>query len=324
MKSIMRLSPLAAALGILMTALPALAGTQGRVTGKVTDTAGNPVEGVVVTVTTPSIKNFKLSTKTTKDGRYGSIVNDATLVYHLRFEKEGYVPAELEKKFSTVEITTVDQKIFKQGEAGAAPAGGKPAAAAAPAGPSSNEQAAVAYNSAVDLMNAGDKAGAEAKFREAVTKNPDLPQGWQALATLAYDKKDWAKVLEYGQKATDLDPTLTSLNGMMSDAAAKSGDKAKAAEFRKRYEEANPDSPEILYNKGIDAYNKRNSKQAEEFLEKAVAAKPDFALAHYYLGLSAMNNKKNAVAKEHLQKYLELEPNGSEAATAKELLPLVK
>ena len=55
-------------------------------------------------------------------------------------------------------------------------------------------------------MNKGDKATAEAKFQEAVQKNPDLPAGWNALAILAYEKKDWAKTLEYGEKALDLDP----------------------------------------------------------------------------------------------------------------------
>lgn len=316
MKTLLRLS---AALAILMTALPAQAGTQGRVTGKVTDSAGNPVEGVTVTVTTPAIKNFKLSAKTSSDGRYGMIVNDATIIYRLRFEKEGYVPAESEKKLSTVEIKTVDQTLLKTSEAPA-----RKGASAAAAAPSGNEQAALAYNAAVDLLNSGDKTGAEAKFREAVGKNADLPQGWQALTVLAYEKKDWAHVLEYGQKATDLDPTMTSLYGMMADAASKSGDKKAAADFRKKFEDANPDTPEMLYNKGIDAYNKKKSKDAEDFLAKAVEAKPDFALAHYYLALSAMNNKHNSVAREHFQKYLELDPNGSEAGTAKELLPLVK
>jgi tetratricopeptide (TPR) repeat protein len=319
MKTIPRLL---AALALTAAAWPALAGTQGRVTGTVTDSAGNPVEGVVITITTANIKNFKLTTKTGKDGHYGSIVNDATMMYHVRFEKDGYVPAELDKKFSLSDITTLDQKLYKQGEAGAPGKAG--AAPAAPVAPSSNDQAAMAYNAAVDLLNAGDKAGAETKLHEAASKNPDLPQVWSALATIAYDKKDWAKTVEYGEKATDLDPTNTSMLGMMADAAAKSGDKAKAADLRKRFEEANPDTPEVLYNKGIDAYNKRNSKGAEEYLTKAVAAKPDFALAHYYLALAAMNNKKNAVAKEHFEKYLQLEPNGSEAGTAKELLPLVK
>ena len=46
-----------------------------------------------------------------------------------------------------------------------------------------------------------------------MTKNPDLPQGWQALTIIAYQNKDWNKVLEAGQKATDLDPSLTRSTG---------------------------------------------------------------------------------------------------------------
>ncbi len=315
------LSRFSAALALILAAAAAQAGTQGRVSGRVTDSAGNPVEGVTITITTPAIKNFKMTAKTSSDGRYGSIVNDATMMYHVRFEKEGFVPADTDKKFSTVDITTLDQKLLKTSEA---PAGKAGAAAPAAQAPSSNDQATLSYNAAVDLLNSGDKAGAEAKFRDAVAKNADLPQGWQALTTIAYEKKDWAHVIEYGQKATDLDPTMTSLYGLMADAANKSGDKKTAADMRKRFEDANPDTPEMLYNKGIDAYNKKKSREAEELLAKAVEAKPDFALAHYYLALSAMNNKHNPVAREHFQKYLELEPNGAEAGTAKELLPLVK
>jgi Tfp pilus assembly protein PilF len=55
-----------------------------------------------------------------------------------------------------------------------------------------------------------------------------------------------------------------------------------------------------------------------------VEAKPDFAIAHFWLGMASFNLNKKAAAKEHLEKYLELDPNGAEAATAKEILPLVK
>jgi Tfp pilus assembly protein PilF len=65
-------------------------------------------------------------------------------------------------------------------------------------------------------------------------------------------------------------------------------------------------------------------KDAEANLMKAVEAKPDFALAHFWLGMVSFNQNKKAMAKEHLQKYLELDPSGSEAATAKEILPLLK
>src|SRR5450830_596133 len=178
-----------AALVILLLAIPALAGTQGRVTGKVLDSAGNPVEGVIITVTTPSIRSFKISVTTRKDGSYGFIVNDATMFYDLKFEKEGFVGIALSKqKFSTVDVTNIpNQLMLKPSEAPARRPGAGPAA---PAAPSSSEQAAVAYNSAVDLLNAGDKPGAEAKLLEAVGKNPDLPQACHALEIIAHDKQD--------------------------------------------------------------------------------------------------------------------------------------
>lgn len=309
-------------MAILALALPALAGTQGRATGKVLDSAGNPVEGVTVTVTTQSIRNFKLSVTTKKDGSYGFIVNDATLLYDVKYEKEGYRGVALSKqKFSTVDVTNIPNQTLLTGSEAPVARGGAPAAAAAP---SSTEQATLAYNAAVDALNAGDKAGAETKLKEAVAKNPDLPQAWNALATVAYENKDWAKTLDYGQKALDLDPSLTGLYGMMTDAAEKSGDKKAAADWRKKYEEANADSPEVLYNKGVEAYNKGKMKDAEAALSKAVEAKPDLAMGHFLLGMVSFNLNKKAAAREHLQKYLDLDPNGKESATAKELLPLVK
>ena len=309
-----------AALAALALAASLQAGTQGRVTGKVTDSSGVGVEGVTITVTTSALKTFKVAIKTDKNGQYGLIVNDATLKYHMRFEKEGFNPTDRDEKFSIGDVKVIDERLLKPSEA--APRGAAPVAAAA--APSATNLATKAYNDGVDLLNGGDKAGAAKKFEEAVGKNPDLPQGWQALASLAYDRKDWAKTLEYGLKATDLDPSMTNLYLMMSEAAAKSGDKKAAADWQKKYAEGNPDTPEVLYNKGIDAYNKKDLKEAELNLTKATEAKPEFALAHFWLGMTEFGLNKKAAAREHFEKYLQLDPNGSEASTAKELLPLVK
>ena len=318
------LTRILAPLAMLLAALPAFAGTQGRGTGKIVDSAGAPVEGATVTITTPSIRNLKLTVTTKKDGSYGFIVNDATILYDVKYEKEGYVAVTLSKqKFSTVDITTIpNQTLLKTSEAPVAAKGaGQPAVAAAP---SSSEQATVAYNEAVDALNAGNKAAGEAKLKEAVAKNPDLPQAWNALAVVAYENKDWKNTLEYGQKAIDLDPSMTQLYGMMTDAAEKAGDKKAAAEWRAKYEEVNADSPDILYNKGVDAYNKGKMKDAEAALSKALESKPDLAMGHYLLGMVYFNQNKKAPAKEHFEKYLQLDPNGKEAGTVKELLPLLK
>jgi tetratricopeptide (TPR) repeat protein len=317
MKTLWRILAVSAA---LLLASRAEASTQGRVTGKVTDSAGQPIPDVTVTVTTPSIKIFKLTVKTDKKGAYGLIVNDATLRYHMRFEREGYNPVERDEKFSTGDITVVDEKLVKPSEApaarGAAPVSAPP--------PSKSDTAVKAFNEGVELWNAGDKDGAEKKFQDAVSKNPELPQAWQLLARAAYDKKDWAKAQEYGQKALDLDPSATDLYSLMSSAALNAGDKKSSEEWRKKYEEANPDTPVALYNKGVEALNKKKIKEAEAYFEKAVAAKPDFAIAHYQLGLVSFNQNKKTAAREHLQKYLELDPKGGEAGTAKELLEALK
>ena len=293
-----------------------LASAQARLTAKVTDSAGNPLEGVTVTVTTKNLGTFKLVLKTDKRGVYATIVNDATMTYHLKFEKEGYVPFEGDKKVAINDTGGLDARLQKVSEAQAV------AAAAAP--PSANELAIEKYNEGVDLMNAGNRAGAEAKFLQAAQKSPDLPSVWRALTVIAFDKKDWAKTIEYGQKATDLDPNVANLYSMMSEAAKQLGDKKAAADYLARYAEANPDTPEMLYNKGVEAYNRNKMKDAEESLGKAIAAKPDYGLAHFWLGMASINLKKNAAAKEHFQKYLELEPKGEEADTAREMLSVLK
>jgi tetratricopeptide (TPR) repeat protein len=299
------------------------AGAQCRLLGTVTDSSGAPVDGALVTITTPSLTTLKLTQKTDAKGKYSLVLQDCTMTYHVAFSKDGFAPAGEDKKIPINDQGTLDMKLLKTSEAKPAGGGAPGAPKAAPA-PSSGDQAVAAFNAGVDAMNAGDKATAETKFQEAVGKNPDLPAGWQALASLAYQKKDYAKALEYGQKALDLDPTLTDLYPMLADSAKATGDKKAAAEWSARYAEANPDSPEILYNKGIDAYNKGKMKDAEAMLSKAVEAKPDFANAQFYLGMASFNLNHKAAAKEHLQKYLDLDPNGKEAGTAKEILPLLK
>jgi tetratricopeptide (TPR) repeat protein len=302
----------AALLGLTLAAVIE-AGAPARLTARVTDSAGTALEGVTVTVTTKYLSSFKMVLKTDKHGVYGMILNDATIPYHLRFEKEGYVPFEGDKKVAVGETGGLDARLLKV-----------QAAPAAVAPPSANELAVANYNEGVDLLKAGDRAAAEAKFLQAVQKSPDLPAAWKALTLIAFEKQDWARTVEYGQKATDLDPSFVNLYKTMSEAATQLGDKKGAADYLARYAEANPDTPEMLYNKGVEAYNKNRMREAEEALGKATAAKPDYALAHFWLGMASINLKKNAAAREHLQKYLELDPKGEEASTAREMLSVLK
>src|SRR5207248_1539625 len=70
--------------------------------------------------------------------------------------------------------------------------------------------------------------------------------------------------------------------------------------------------------------NASTDSEAEPLLKSSIAADDKFANAYYELGMIYVRAGKNADARTNLQKYLELDPNGKDAATAKEMLNYVK
>lgn len=302
-----------AAAAALALALPVWAGAQARITGEVTDGKGVPLEGVKVLITTPAITNFKLEFTTDKAGKWATILNDSTIKYHYRFEKQGYITVEQDKKVAIGTTEQLDIKLLNQEQA--------------------REQGLVkevvdpftnAYNTAVDKYQAGDLDGAMTAVEEAIKIGPTKANGYDLGAKIALKKKDWDKVLEYGEKAISLDEDNTAMLGILLEAARGKGDKVKTAEYDKKFSAANPDQPEIVYNKAVELYNKGDFKGAEPLLKKAVDAKPDFAAAHFLLGMCSVNLNKIPEMKKQLNEYLKLDPKGKDAGTAKEMLDAFK
>jgi tetratricopeptide (TPR) repeat protein len=302
-----------AILAFLLLPATLLAVQQGRISGKVTDGKGVILSDVKITITTKSLTNFKVELKTNKDGKYGTILNDATLTYHYRFEKEGFIPYEQDKKVPIGGSEVLDVQLLTQQQAiekGVVK--------------QVEDPFTTSYNAAVEAYQAGDFEAAFTKAQEAIKLGPDKAIAYNLGATIAAKKKDWDNTIVLGEKSLALEPDNSSLVGMLMDAYRAKGDKAKAAEYEKKYIAANPDQPEILYNQAVELYNKNNFKGAEPLLKKVVEGKPDFAKAHYLLGMSYVNLNKIPDMKKHLSEYLKLDPKGSDAGTAKEMLEAFK
>lgn len=300
------------ALSLLLT-IPLLAGAQARITGKVTDGKGTPLAGVKITVTTPRITTFKLEMETDKEGKWGTILNDSTIPYAYKFEKQGYIPFQQDKKvpigsaeqFNVSLLTkeqAIDKGVIKQVV----------------------DPYTEAYNAAVGKVEAGDVDGALAAAHKAIELGPEKSGAYTMAATIAVRKQDWDHVIEWGEKSLALEPDNPQMYGYLAAAYRGKGNAARAAEYEKKYAVANPDQPEVLYNQAVAAYNKGNAKAAVPLLEKVVAAKPDFASAQFLLGMSYLNLNSVTKMKEHLKKYLELEPKGKDAGAAKEMLDAFK
>ncbi len=281
---------------------------EARITGKVIDGATKqPIPDATINVTAISGHNFKEDFKVDKNGSYASFLVDGTLKYKFTFAATGYGSYVEDMKLKLGEPNTRDITLNK-------------AAAATVAVQAKADPSVAAFNDGAALANAGDDPGAIKKFQEAVAAKPDLIAGWEALAKIQLRAKDYKSAIESANKAVALAPDEIDMYGVLYEAYTATGDKAKAAEARKKM----PANAPGLFNDAAKLINAGKDAEAEPVLKQAIAADDKFAAAYYELGMVYVRLQKNADARTNLQKYLELQPNGKDAATAKEMLSYVK
>jgi Flp pilus assembly protein TadD len=303
------------ALGVLV--IMAVAGNafalgEARMQGKITDAATHkPIPNAIVIIDAVSGHKVHNEFKTDKDGVYRFLILDGTLTYKFTYKADGYAPVEYTFKPTLGEVNTKDVTMAP-GSAGGAVAGAAPVAKANPG--------VVAYNEAAALANDGKVAEAIAKLEEAVTTKPDLTAGYEALAKLYLRSKNYDKAIDRANKALEIDTDNQDMFSVLAESYTAKGDKVKAAEYRKKL----PADASAMFNEAARLINTGKDGEAEPLLKSAIVANDKFAQAYYELGMLYVRTQKNADARTNLQKYLELEPNGKDAATAKEMLNYVK
>jgi tetratricopeptide (TPR) repeat protein len=304
------------ALALMVVAGNAFALGEARVQGKITDAATKAgIPNAVITIDAISGHNVHNQFKADKDGVYRFIVLDGTLNYKVTYSAPGYAPLEIPSVKFTLggEINTRDVTMVP---AGSAAAGGKSGAPVT----SKADPAVLAYNEGAELANAGKLPEAIAKLEEAVAAKPDLTAGYEALAKLYVRTKSYDKAIDRANKVLEIDTDNQEMFTVLAESYTAKGDKTKAAEYKKKL----PADASALFNEAARLINSGKDAEAEPLLKGAIAANDKFAQAYYELGMIYVRTQKNADAKVNLQKYLELEPNGKDAATAKEMLNYVK
>ena len=298
-------------LAFLAVAGNAFAVGEGRIQGKVTDAATKaPIANVIIQVVSTGSRSFKAEYKAEKDGSYRFLILDATLPYQFTYSAPGYQPFSIPIKLSLGDATTRDITLV--------PANG--ASTPAAAAPAKADPAVVAYNEGAALANDGKNVEAIAKMEEAIAAKPDFIAGLEGVAKLYLRTKQYDKAIDRANKALAISADETDMYAVLADSYAATGDKVKSAEARKKL----PADATFLFNEAAHLINSGKDKDAETLLKQAVAANDKMAPAYYELGMIYVRTQKNADARTNLEKYLELDPNGKDAATAKEMLKYVK
>jgi tetratricopeptide (TPR) repeat protein len=300
---------------LCLSAANAFAGAEARMSGKIIDAAtGEAIPNATVTYESTEQKKVKQDVKGKGDGSYAVFVLDGTIRYKFTFAAPGYDPYEEVIKLQIG--GTTDKKVSLH-KAGTTP---KPEGSETTVTKTVVDPGAVAYNEGAELANAGKATEALAKFEEAVVGNPNLTAAWIALAKTAYKTKGYARAIEAANKALEVDDDQPDMYIVLHESYVALGDKANAAKFEAKM----PKNANGLFNEAARLINAGNDTGAEALLKQAVAADEKFSQAYYELGMIYVRGGKNPDAKAMLTKYLELDPNGKDAATAKEMLNYVK
>lgn len=307
----MRRTSFALIVVMLALAANAFAVGQARITGKVIDAVTKkPILDATIKVKSTGGKTFNESFKVSKkDGTYAIFLLDGTLRYEFTWSAPGYADFKDVMKLSlgdpnirNIELSPASTQVT------------------VPASEIKADPTVEAYNEGARLANAGQDAEALKKFEEAVAAKPDLTAGWMALAKVALRLKNYDRAIEAGTKALEVDSEDADMNAVMYEAYKAKGNKEKTDLYKAKM----PANAGVLFNDAARAINAGKDKVAEPLLKQAIQVDEKFAQAYYELGMLYVRSGKNADARAALQKYLELDPNGKDAATAKEMLNYIK
>ena len=299
-------------LAALLVVVPSLlfAQAQGRVKGTVVDGQGKPVPNAKVIITCPEITSYKKEMTADKKGVFTTLIVDATKQYLFHVEAQGFQAMEqlnkpliggqtLEVTFTLKSIQQVEQESLQQ----------------------ALEQPGIKQlREGRDLLDAGRKAEARAKFAEAVSLKPDLHLGWLEMALLDIEAGKNDDAIAEVEKCLVASPNFAACLAAGANAAKAKGDTVLFEKYMSAYKTANPSDPAVAYNEAVAYLNKGDDVKAKPLLEEALAADPAYPDALFQLGMVYLRAGDSAKSKELLNKFLEVAPEHKEAASAREML----
>jgi tetratricopeptide (TPR) repeat protein len=262
-----------AVIALLLPAVSALAIGQGRLQAEVVDGDGKPVADAQVVVTQEQI-GYSNTAKTDKRGRFNLLVLDASRVYTFEFTKEGMPKVVETFKIETGGVTRHTFTLVPQAAAGAGPATGSVT--------SGRSKSINTYNEGVTALQSGDRAGARAKFEEAVELDPEMAEPYSVLGTLYLDAKEYDRAIAAAEKLLELSPDDPAALMVLYDAHDAKGDKAAAQGYLDRLGTAGggTDAAIRMFNAGADASRAGNLDTAITLFGKAIEIDPELAPAH--------------------------------------------
>ena len=291
--------------GLLLTALIAVAlaaepafaqrGT-GRMQGRILDTEGNPLLDVEITAHNPDMMPSTFTATSGAGGRW-AILGLGRGDYKFTFIKEGYIGYEIDVSVSSANRNPdldVTLELLPE-DAGVA---GVAAGAASPE----------LFTDGMALFDAGDYAGAIAKWTEFMAVNPEV---YQVNGNLGNAHRELGDI-EQARAAYDallaMEPDNQMANYNVGEMLVEAGEIEAAMPYFENVLETVPDDPAVYYNVAELYFSQREMESAIQYYERAIAIDPGYLPAHMQLGFAQVNAGNIPGAIAAFEKYIELAP----------------
>lgn len=286
---------------------------QARVWGVVTDSDAAPIEGARVTARDPKTGEVKADETTDTAGEYSLLINDATVTYNYRIEKDGYVPWEGELE---VEVKGNAEYNFTlpsaEGQSRLAEDGSY----------QMHPDAVEPFTRGIEAARGGDFETAFAAFEEVLAVDAQVVPAYVALAAIHLERGEYTEAAERAAQARELDAADAKATEIAYAAAKQTGATVdELLPILAELELLAPEKAAAGYTEiGNSHFRAGDMAAAESALNKAVELAPDLAQAHFQLGLCYVNQGETDAARVHFEKVVELTPDSDDAVTAREML----
>jgi Tfp pilus assembly protein PilF len=292
---------------VLLSMVPGLAfGQRLRLTGRIIDPSGKPIEGVEVTATSPDVPAFREVETTDKKGSFTIDLPRGEVDYTYKFVKAGYVSLEAKQHWSLEGSQRFDWTMQP---------GASTAADAATPAVTTSEPAVTAYNAGVAALKAKDARTAEAKFNEAVGLDPKMVPAWVALTTVQVQMGHNKEAAESAEKAMALGSKDAAMLTARWQAYKNLRDTDKAAAALKDLEVIGRSAEEAkkFHNEGVALAKAGDAAGALGKFQEALNLDPTLRASMVGLATAALKLGKNAEAATAAESILKLDPRNDQA-----------
>ena len=286
----------------------------GSIRGQIVDENEQPVDGVEIVFQFLGGVNREYTATSDEDGDFIRL-GLRTGRYQLTFTKSGHQSYQYELKVQGGPPTRMGKVVLPalSGEARSDLEKQK-----------LHQAIASVFKEGVAAMNAKDYAAAIAAFEKVLEIDPEMPEALYNMGVAHENLGQMDQAMTFYKKAVELQTSSVQPYRALATIYSANQQWPEAMVMLLEAEKLQPDDVATLFDLGAVAMNAGDVPTAQRAFQRVVELDDAHALGHYQLGMVYVNQGKSEEAVAHMEKYMELEPDGSQAATATGILDYFK